>query len=87
MQMSHYDDKAYSIYKETFSPSASVRFRREPNVVCKRCGSMLDTYYCERQLYAVRCLGCSTVSFVLAPNPAAAAQTFGLKLNKEDNLF
>lgn len=85
--MSHFDDKAYSIYKESFPPTTSVRFRAEPNVVCRRCGSRLDTYYCERQLYAVRCNGCSTVSLVLAPNPSAAAQVFGLKLNKEDNLF
>lgn len=51
-----------------------VRFR-ETTVPCWRCGSPMETYYCEEGLHAVRCQSaCPGVFLVKAGNPESAAK-------------
>ena len=62
-----------------------VHFRKTPEkILCRNCGSHLETYYAENRLYAVRCFGCDYVSFVKACSPSEAAMMFGDKMDEEE---
>lgn len=63
-----------------------VRFRKTPEKIrCRNCGSILQAYYAEEQLYAVKCYGCDYVAIVKACSPSGAAMMFGAKMDKEVN--
>ena len=63
-----------------------ARFRpTAENIRCRNCGSLLETYYAEERLYAVRCCGCDYVAIVKASSPSGAAMFFGDKMDKEVN--
>lgn len=51
---------------------------RETGVSCGYCGTELEVYYCESQLYLVECHKCKTKALVMARSPKQAAyKTFG----------
>ena len=65
-----------------FRPPA--QFRKTPEKIrCRNCGSLLETYYAENRLYAVRCYGCDFVAIVKACSPSGAAMVFGDKMDEE----
>lgn len=53
----------------------------EGALVCHHCGNHLGVYYCENRTYAVRCLGCETITLVKSGNPGGALQRVGVKKN------
>lgn len=53
------------------------------DVRCRVCGTRLKVYYAERQLYAVKCCFCETISLVKANNPTEAMRYFGEYGKKE----
>ena len=63
-----------------------VQFRKTPEKIhCRNCGSLLEAYYAEDRLYAVKCYGCDYVAIVKASSPSGAAMFFGDKMGEEVN--
>lgn len=70
----HFDqDKAA---QQVFAFAMDARNMQNGNVpeICNHCGGSLKVYYCEDQLYLVRCLGCHTAALTIANDPRHAAQ-------------
>lgn len=63
-----------------------VQFRKTPEKIrCRNCGSLLQAYYAEERLYAVKCYGCDYVAIVKASSPSGAAMFFGAKMDGSSN--
>ena len=63
-----------------------VRFRpTAEKICCRNCGSLLQAYYAEERLYAVKCYGCDYVAIVKASSPSGVAMLFGNKMDEEDS--
>ena len=80
------DQMANGFYQYTIEHQNYHRFE-ETNRVCKNCGRKLGIYYCENQLYAVRCMHCEIVTLVKAPNPILAIKKVGKKREDMMNTF
>ena len=46
---------------------------KKTDYVCRLCGGLLETYYCEERLYLVKCADCGTLALVKTVNPEASA--------------
>ena len=47
---------------------------KKSDYVCRVCGGILETYYCEDRLYLVRCADCGTLALVKTANPRDSAR-------------
>lgn len=57
---------------------ANANYKPIPeNILCRKCGTRLKTYYCEGKLYAVKCGYCGMITLVKANNPSEAARYVG----------
>ena len=74
--MTHnFDRAAETIMDELFDGSLGFH---ETQIECAKCGELLDVYYCENRVYAVRCANCETVALVKADSPKKAALRVGV---------
>ena len=51
--------------------------RCKTGLMCRICGTELETYYCEERVYLVRCMGCKKITLVGAKNPGEAGEIAG----------
>lgn len=72
---SQLDQSAHRIYAFTTGKSEGWH---QTGVICSRCGSELETTYCEERLYMVRCKHCKTTTIVEGKSPKDAAETIGI---------
>ena len=77
------DQAANFIFQNTIEHQYFHRFE-ETNHVCPKCGNKLGIYYCEDQVYAVRCIHCEMITLVKARNPILAVKKVGERRRKED---
>lgn len=69
------DEQIIKFERETLNEKWPSRCKTK--VICCKCGTRLETRYCEQRVYIVRCCECGKVSIVTASNPNAAAMYAG----------